>query len=156
MSINAPRFILGSLLAGLVGNVIGFVGFGLLLGPRMQAEAAAVVPALHEHGMGGSAVAVNIAAQFVTGFLVVWLYAAMLPSFGTGLKTAGYAALVVGLCHVMFHVDWLLFGMLSPKLYALAEGLALLQLLLAAWGGSLLYRENRPASEARPGLKHGL
>ena len=145
MSINLPKLFLGGLMAGLVGNVIGFVGFGLLLGPRMQAEAAAV-PALQGRAMGGSAVAVNIAAQFVTGLLLVWLYAAMLPRFGVGLRTAAYAALVVWLCGLMFRVDWLLFGMMSARMYALAAGLALLQLLLSAWVGSRLYRE-------RPGLR---
>ena len=142
MEVNLRRLFLGGLAAGLVGNVIGFIGFGLLLGPRMQAEAAAVVPALQGRSMGGAAIATNIAAQFVTGLLLVWLYAAMLPRFGAGLKTAAYAALVVWLCGLMFRVDWLLFGMMSARMYALAAGLALLQVVLSAVVGSRLYRDN--------------
>ena len=145
MGINLRRLLLGGLTAGLVGNVIGFIGFGLLLGPRMQAEAAAVVPALQGRSMGGAAIATNIAAQFVTGLLLVWLHAAMLPRFGAGLKTAAYAALVVWLCGLMFRVDWLLFGMMSARMYALAAGLALLQVMLSAMVGSRLYRDDSPA-----------
>jgi hypothetical protein len=104
---------------------------------------------------------VNVVAQFVTGLLIVWLYAAMLPRLGTGLRTAGYAALVVWLCHVMFHVDWMLFGLMSVRMFTLAEGLALLQLLICAWVGSRLYGENSRGSgeitggEARKGAGRG-
>ncbi len=144
MGIRLNRLLLGGLAAGIVGNVIGFIGFGLLLGPRMQAEAAAIAPALQARSMGGAAVATNIAAQFLTGLLLVWLYAAMLPRFGAGLKTAAYAALVVWLCGLMFRVDWLLFGMMSAGIYTLAAGLALFQVMVSAWVGSRFYRDNSP------------
>jgi hypothetical protein len=141
MRIDLRRLLLGGLVGGLVGNVIGFVGFGLLLGPRLQAEAVAMAPALEGRSMGGAAVATNIAAQFVTGLLLVWLYAAMLPRFGAGFRTAAMAAFVVWLCGLMFRVDWLLFGMMSPRMYVLAAGLALFQAMIVAWVGSLVYKE---------------
>jgi hypothetical protein len=45
----------------------------------------------------------------------------------------------------MFRVDWLLFGMMSARMYALAAGLALLQVVLSAMVGSRLYRDDGPA-----------
>src|SRR5262245_29878833 len=98
MAINTSKVVLGGVAAGLIANVIGFLGFGLLLGPRMQAEAVAVAPALQGRGMSGAAIATNIGAQFVIGFLLVWLYAAMRPRLGPGLKTAICAALVIWTC----------------------------------------------------------
>ena len=141
MAINTSKVALGGLVAGLVANVIGFVGFGLLLGPRMQAEAVAVAPALQGRGMSGAAIATNIGAQFVIGFLLVWLYAAMRPRLGPGLKTAICAALVIWVCGFVFHLDWLLVGMMTPITYLMASVLALVQVGAAAAAGAWLYSE---------------
>ena len=141
MPINSQRVLIGGVAAGVVGNIVGFVGFGLLLGPRMQAEAIAVAPALEGSAMSGAAIATNIAAQFVIGGLMVWLFAAMRPRFGPGMKTAACAALAVWVCGLVFHVDWLLVGMMSATSYVLASGLALVQVLVSAAAGASLYRE---------------
>jgi hypothetical protein len=133
--------VIGGLAAGLVGNIIGFVGFGLLLGPRMRAEAAAALPAVERPGMSGGMIAVNITVQFVIGVLLVWLYAAMRPRFGPGFRTALYAAMVVWLCGFLFRVDWLLVGMMTSGTYALSSGLALMQVVAAASIGGFVYRE---------------
>ena len=69
------------------------------------------------------------------------LYAAMRPRFGAGAKTAIYAAMVVWLCGLVFHLDWLLVGMMSTGTFVLASALALVQVSAAATVGSWLYRE---------------
>lgn len=142
MAINASKVIVGGLVAGLVANVIGFVGFGMFLGPRMEAEAVAVAPVLAGRGMTGSAIATNVVLQFVTGILLVWLYAAMRPRFGAGPRTAVYAALVVWICGFIFHMDWLLVGLMTPGTYALASVVALVQVLATAWVGGMMYKED--------------
>lgn len=142
MAINTQRVLLGGLAAGVVGNIFGFVGFGILLGPRMQAEAIAVAPALEGRAMGSAAITTNIAAQFLIGVLLVWLYAAMRPRFGPGLKTALYSAMVVWVCGLVFHADWVLVGMMSMTTFVLASLLALLQVATAAAVGAWLYRES--------------
>jgi hypothetical protein len=141
MAINASKVVFGGLAAGVVANIIGFVGFGMLLGRRMEAEAVAVAPDVAGRGMTGSAIATNVIAQFVTGLLLVWLYAAMRSRFGPGVKTATYAALVVWLCGVLFHIDWLLVGMTSPATYVMASVLALIQLVASAAVGGKVYKE---------------
>jgi hypothetical protein len=141
MGINTSKVALGGLAAGLIANVIGFLGFGLLLGPRMQAEAVAVAPALEGRGMSGAAIATNIGAQFVIGFLLVWLYAAMRPRLGPGVMTAICAALVIWVCGFVFHLDWLLVGMMTPMTYLMASVLALVQVVAAATAGGWLYSE---------------
>ncbi|MGQ0639258.1 MAG: hypothetical protein ACT4P6_00565 [Gemmatimonadaceae bacterium] len=141
MAINTQKVVTGGLAAGIVANVLGFVLFGLWLGPRFDAEAAAVAPALAGRGMSGSTIAVNVIAQFVIGFLLVWLYAAIRPRFGPGMKTAVYAALVVWVCGFLFHLDWLLVGLMSAATYALATIAALVQVIAAAGVGAMLYKE---------------
>ncbi len=141
MAINASKVVVGGLAAGVVANILGFVLFGMLLAPRMEAEATAVAPALQGRGMAGGAIATNVVATFIIGLLLVWLYAAMRPRFGPGPMTAVYAALVVWLCGFLFHLDWLLFGMMTPTTYVMAAVAALVQLIGAAEVGGMLYKE---------------
>jgi hypothetical protein len=141
MAINTSKVVTGGLAAGVVANIIGFVLFGMMLGPRMEAETVAVAPALQGRGMSGSAITTNVLATFVVGILLVWLYAAMRPRFGPGAKTAIYAALVVWVCGFLFHLDWLLVGMTTHATYALASVAALIQVVAAAWVGGMLYTE---------------
>ena len=142
MAINTSEVVTGGLAAGVVANIIGYVGFGMFLGPRMEAEMVAVAPALAGRGMTGIAIAMQVITQFVIGLLLVWLYAAIRPRFGPGMKTAVYAALVVWLCGFLFHLDWLLSGMMTQGTYMLATIVALIQLIAAAGVGAKLYAES--------------
>jgi hypothetical protein len=142
MAINASKVVAGGLAAGVVANIIGYVGFGMLLAARMEAEMVAAAPALAGRGMTGSAIATQVVFSFIIGFLLVWLYAAMRPRFGPGPKTAVYAALVVWLCGFLFHIDWLLMGLMTTATYVMASVTALIQLIAAAWVGGMIYKED--------------
>lgn len=141
MAINTSKVLVGGLAAGVVANIVGYLGFGVMLGQRMEAEAVAVAPALQGRGMSSGAIATNVLASFVIGILLVWLYAAIRPRFGPGLRTATYAALVVWVCAFVFHLDWLVVGMMTASTYALASLAGLLQVLLPAWVGAAIYKE---------------
>ena len=141
MAINTSKVVAGGLAGGVVANIIGYVGFGMLLGPRMEAEAIAVAPALAGRAMTTEAIVCNVIAQFVVSLLLVWLYAAMRPRFGAGPKTAVYAALAVWVCGFLFHLDWLLAGMMTTTTYLLASIVAAVQLLATAWVGGMVYKE---------------
>src|SRR5215207_5550742 len=73
MAINASKVVVAGIVAGIVANVVGVVAFGMLLGPRVEAEAVAVAPLLAGRGMSSTAIATNVLASFVTGMLLVWL-----------------------------------------------------------------------------------
>jgi len=141
MAMNNSKVVVAGLAAGVVANIIGFVGFGLLLGPRFAAEAAAVAPGLEGQGTTGGAIAVNVIATFVVGILLVWLYAAIRPRFGPGMKTAFYAAAVVWICGFLFHLDMLNLGMMTAATYAMASIVALVQVVASAGVGGMLYKE---------------
>jgi hypothetical protein len=141
MAINTSKVLVGGLAAGVVYNIIGFVGFGMLLGPRFEAEAVAVAPVLQGRGMTGSAIAINVIASFAAGILLVWLYAAMRPRFGPGMKTATMAALAVWICGFLFHLDWLIVGLMTPATYLMAAVMAVVQVLPSAAVGGMMYQE---------------
>lgn len=142
MAINTGKVITGGLAAGVVGNIIGYLGFGMFLGPRMEAEAVAVAPALAGRGMTSGAIATTVITTFVIGILLVWLYAALRPRFGPGMKTATYAALAVWICGFVFHIDWLLTGLMTTATYAMASIVALVQVIASAGAGAMLYKED--------------
>ena len=141
MAINTPKVLVGGLAAGVVANIVGFVGFGMLLGPRFEAEMVAVAPALQGRGMTGGAIAIGVISTFVVGILLVWLYAAMRPRFGPGMKTAALAALAVWICGFLFHLDWLNAGLMTPATYLMAAVMAAVQLFPSAAVGGMVYQE---------------
>ena len=141
MAINTSKVIAGGLVAGVVMNIGGFVGQGLLLGKRMEAEMLAAAPSLQGRGMSGGVMTARVVSSFVIGLLLVWLYAAMRPRFGAGMKTAALAAFVIWLCGFLFYLDWLYLGMMSPAMYALTSLVMIIVLLIAAAIGGMIYKE---------------
>lgn len=57
------------------------------------------------------------------------------------MKTAAYAALAVWVCGFVFHLDWLLVGLMTPATYMLASIAAFIQVIAAAAVGGMLCRE---------------
>mgnify|MGYP003579874514 FL=1 len=145
MAINTSKVVAGGFVAGIVMNVVGYLGQAVLLGPRMMSEMVAAAPSLQGKGVGTGALTGRILTQFAVGFLLVWLYAAMRPRFGPGLKTAALAAFVVWLCGFLFYLDWLYLGMMSPMLYALTSLVMIITLLIAAGVGAMIYKEEGAA-----------
>ena len=149
MAINTSRVILGGLAAGLVMNVIGGVVNGMLLGSRMNAEMEAAAPGLAARTSMGGTIAVNVVMEFVIGILIVWLYAAMRPRFGSGPRTAIYAGLVPWICGLFFYSGWLLTGMMTSSTYAVVTCVALINVIAGGLVGGMLYREEGLAGQGR-------
>ena len=101
----------------------------------------AVAPALQGTAMTQGAIVTNVMSPIAVGILLVWLYAAMRPRFGPGMKTATYAALAVWVCGFLFHMDWLLVGMMTPATYLMASVAAFVQVLASAAVGGMIYQE---------------
>ena len=141
MAINTSRVVAGGLVAGLVMNVIGFIVNGMLLGKRMEAEMLAVAPTLQGRGMSGGVIASRVITQFVVGILLVWIYAAIRPRFGPGPKTAAIAGFIVWCFGFIFYLDWLYVDLMSPGMYATISVIQLISLMIAAWIGGMIYRE---------------
>jgi hypothetical protein len=141
MAINTSKVITGGIVAGIIMNLSGFVVQGMLLGKRMEAEMLAVAPSLQGKGMGSGAMAGRILTQFAIGILLAWLYAAMRPRFGPGMRTAIMAAIPVWVCGFLFYLDWLYMEMMTPVTYAIVSVVMAITLVIAAAIAGAMYRE---------------
>jgi hypothetical protein len=141
MAMNTKKVLVGGLAAGVVLNIIDYVVNGIVLAPRMKAEADAFMPGLSNIMMSGRSITMYIITDFVVGILLVWTYAAIRPRFGPGLRTAGAAAVLFWLLGSLFTVGYMQIGMMSRGLWWTTGIIWLVNLLIASSVGAWLYTE---------------
>jgi len=101
--INTGKVITGGLLAGLVMNILDFLNNYLIVGKEFEANATRL-------GLDPAAAASTtgmvtwVVIDFLLGILLVFIYAAIRPRFGPGVKTAIYSGLMpwAGIALIMF------------------------------------------------------
>lgn len=136
--INTARVILGGLLAGLVINISETVLNTVVLGAQME-EA---LTRMNLPPIGGSAIAVFVVLCFALGIALVWLYAAIRPRYGAGVKTALCAGATVWFLSYLYpSIGYAVMGMFTTGTTALAVTWGLGELLVAAVAGAWLYKE---------------
>jgi hypothetical protein len=136
--INYGRVILGGLVCGLILNIGEFVLNAVVLAEHMKTFNAA-------HNFKdptGSQIGIVLALTFLLGIVIVWVYAAIRPRFGPGVKTGILAALFAWFC-VYFFVGilfWVFFGIsTADTLLSLVWGLV--EYSIATVAGAALYKE---------------
>ena len=82
--INVGRVLLGGLVAGLVISIGNFLLNRVWLREEMQTEFAR----LHLPEPGGDLIAKAVVLTLILGIAIIYLYAAIRPRFGPGVKTA--------------------------------------------------------------------
>lgn len=145
--INMGRVILGGLVAGLVADLLAYLVDGVMLASRWAAGMAAL-------GKGaftpGQMVWFDVLGV-VTGVVAVWMYAAIRPRFGAGVKTAIYAGVAVWI------LGWLVPNagfMYVPHLFSRHLTLyttlgGIVEIVLGTIAGAALYKET-PAQITMP------
>ena len=136
--INVARVVLGGLLAGLVIDMGEFVLNGLLL----EADMTAAMARLNLPPVGGSAIATFLVLGFALGIAIVWLYAAIRPRYGAGVKTAlcaGAAAWFFAYAYPS--IGFAVMGFFPTRLVVIGLVWGLAELMLAAVAGAWLYQE---------------
>jgi hypothetical protein len=137
--INFGRVILGGIVAGIVADILGYLVDGVLL--------------VHKWGVGMRALGrlsfpPNMWIGFnllgiVTGIALIWIYAAIRPRLGPGVKTAIYAGVIVWIVGALVpNVSFMLVAGLFAKhlaLYTTVGGLV--ELVAGAIAGAALYKE---------------
>jgi hypothetical protein len=140
--INIGRVILGGIVAGIVLDVLGYLVDGVLLAPRW----ADGMKALGHANFSSSALLGFNVLGIVTGIVTIWIYAAIRPRFGAGVKTAICAGLAVWVVGALVpNASFMcVSGLFSHHLMAYTTLGAIVELVVSAIAGAALYKE--PAS----------
>jgi hypothetical protein len=143
--INIGRLILGGVVAGIVGNVLGYLADGLMFAPQWNAAMKAL--GRSEFSMT-QLVGFNVIG-LIYGVLTIWLYAAIRPRYGAGPKTAVYAGLAAWAIGVLLPNVALMAvtGLYPTSLTTATTTAAIVESVAGALAGAALYRE--AAGEAR-------
>ncbi|HEY1805582.1 MAG TPA: hypothetical protein VGG45_13990 [Terracidiphilus sp.] len=138
--INVGRLILGGIVAGIAIDVLDYFVDGIWLAPRW-ATAMAVL------GKGAFTPAQIIwfnVLGILTGITAIWIYAAIRPRFGAGVKTAICAGIAVWLLTVLFPNAGLMYvTKLFPNhltLYTTLGGVV--EMVFGTIVGASVYRES--------------
>jgi hypothetical protein len=142
--INLGRVVIGGLLAGLVIDVSEYLLNDVVLGEQMNAA----MQRLNLPPIGGGAIVVLVVLGFALGIAAVWLYAAIRPRFGAGMRTALCAGSAVWFFAYLYpSIGMGVLGFFSAGVITLAVMWGLVELLVATTAGAWLYQEApRPVS----------
>jgi hypothetical protein len=137
--INLCRVILGGLVAGIVADVLGFLVDGVWLAPtwaeqmKKLGQSVSSTSQLIEYNLLG----------LVCGIALIWIYAAIRPRFGAGVKTAIYAGLAVWVVGVLLpNLSFLWVSFAWRRLTVLTTLGGLVEIVVAAIAGAALYKES--------------
>jgi uncharacterized membrane protein YoaK (UPF0700 family) len=137
--INWNRVVLGGLLAGLIINVIDFLTNTLFLKERWAAAMEAIgKPAT----MNSPQMVAFIVIGFLVGIMMIWLYAAIRPRYGAGVKTAFCAGTAVWvLACLLPTLTPMVLHIFPRRLMAIGVVVGLVESVLGAVAGAWLYKE---------------
>lgn len=136
--INVGRVLLGGLVGGLVISIGNFLINRVLLRDAMNAEFSR----LHVAEPGNDFIVKAVVMTFILGIAIVYLYAAIRPRFGAGVKTAICAGLIAWF--FVFLYTRVLLGMvmgMPMDLIVKGTALGLIVYVIGAIAGAWLYKE---------------
>jgi len=137
--INFRGVILGGIVAGIVGDILGYLVDGVMLGPSWAVAMTAL--GINEVSMTQT-VAFNVIG-LVFGIFTVWLYAAIRPRCGAGPKTAVYAGLAAWVAGVLLPNAGFMgaAGLFPARLTVMTTAGGIVEWVVAALAGASLYKE---------------
>lgn len=137
--INIGRVILGGLVAGIVADLLGFLVDGILLAPRW---ADGMKRLGHGDFSSNEWIWFNLLG-LAGGIALIWIYAAIRPRFGAGVKTAilaGLACWFIGSLLPNCSFMWVA-GLFSKHLAAMTTAGNLVEFVAGAIAGAAIYKE---------------
>jgi hypothetical protein len=138
--INVGRLILGGIVAGIAIDLVDYFVDGVWLAPRW-ADGMAL---LGRTGFSAVQITLFNVIGLLTGLVAIWVYVAIRPRFGPGIKTAAYAGLAVWLLTVLFpNAAFMHVARLFPNhltLYTTLGGLV--EVIFGTVAGASVYRES--------------
>lgn len=144
--INYGRVILGGIVGGIVGATIEWFFNGVLLGPLWD---DAMKSLNRPNVLPGQAFIIALYLMIIAGgILVIWIYAAIRPRFGAGVRTAIYAGLVGWfLSTPLSNLENFVNGLFGPRLMLYDTLIGLVAAVAGAVIGAALYKEAESTPE---------
>jgi pimeloyl-ACP methyl ester carboxylesterase len=140
--ISLGRVVLGGLLAGLIVNIGEFIFNALLFGEEMNQAMAA----LNRPPVAESMIVWFVLFGFGLGFMLVWVYAAIRPRFGPGVRTAVCASLAVwGLAYLYPGLFFIVMNLFPRDMMLIGFVWGLGEVVVAGIAGAWLYTESTVA-----------
>lgn len=137
--INIGRVFLGGIVAGIVSDLLGYFVDGVFLAPHW----ASGFTALGKTGFSSNMWIYFNLLGLVTAIVMIWLYAAIRPRYGAGVKTAIIAAgsvWVLGVLVPNISFMWVS-GLFSHHLTMATTLGGLVELLAGGVAGAYFYKE---------------
>jgi hypothetical protein len=142
--INAGRVILGGIVAGIVGDVLGYVVDGMLLAPQW----AAGMKALGRPEFTTNQIVLFNVLGLAQGIFAIWLYAAIRPRYGAGPKTAVCAGVAAWVALILLpNIGFMSASALFPgnlTLWTTVGGI--FEIVIGTLIGAALYQEGAAAA----------
>jgi hypothetical protein len=140
--INWTRVLLGGVLAGLIINLFEFLANGVFLAPDWEAMMKALG---RTNFPSSSAAVIFLIWGFLSGIAAIWLYAAIRPRFGPGLKTAVLTGFAFWLLTIVLRtIDDAGVGypfLYPPRLLTILMVVCLVQFVAGSVAGAWVYKE---------------
>jgi len=137
--INVGRVILGGIVAGIVMDLLGYLVDGLMLAQNWSDDMILI---------GKSEFSTTQLIEFnllgiVSGLIAIWIYAAIRPRFGAGVKTAIFAGIAVWIVGVLVPNASFMYvaGLFSKHLTLYTTLGGLVEVVAGTIAGAALYQE---------------
>jgi len=137
--INVGRWILGGIVAGIVGDILDIPVDGVWLAPMWKQQ----LTGLGQPMFSGSQLIWFNAFGIIIGLVTIWIYAGIRPRFGPGVKTAIYAGVAVWITGFLvpnFALMWVT-RFFNGHLTGYTTLGALVECVVGAIAGAALYKE---------------
>jgi hypothetical protein len=138
--INVGRVIIAGIVAGIVADILDYLVDGVLLASRW---AAGMKFLGRPEFVSGQIIEFNLLG-IAGGIVLLWVYAAIRPRFGAGVKTAIYAGVAVWFLGVLLpNASFMcVSGLFSRHLTLYTTLGGLVEVVAAAIAGAALYQES--------------
>ena len=139
--INYGRVILGGIVGGIVAGTLDWFFNGVLLGQLWTDAMKSLNRPLAFSGPAFLPLGVYL-PFIVGGILVVWVYAAIRPRFGAGVRTAVYAGLTAwAFAGLLPSTSNYVMGIFSGRLMLYSTLFFIVETVVSAIVGAALYKE---------------
>ena len=137
--INYGRVILGGIVGGIIAGFLDWFLNGVLMGQLWE---DAMKSLNRPNAYSGAFLVCQFLTFSIGGIVLVWVYAAIRPRFGAGVRTAVYAGLVAWAFAVLLpNMMNAVTGLYTLPLILYSTLTGIVELVVGSIAGAALYRE---------------